>query len=384
YALYAASSIAACGTVIVAVIPGANKTLVEIIAAAVIVVYTFLGGFNAVCWTDFFQGMLMLLALMIVPIVAYIILQTSGPIGNPAADVPNYYNFLSSGKFDWASVSDILTGFGWGLGYFGMPHILVRYMSIRSEKEMKKSQITGSLWTALILLLATFVGLIAREFLGDIVTSDNKSSVFIMIVDNIFSTGALAVIGGLLLSAIVAASMSTADSQLLLSSSAFASDIYKTTIKKDASEKEVLWVGRIAVIVILVIAVLIALFVSSDIMSLVSAAWSIFGAAFGPAILLSLFWKRFNFKGAAAGIISGFVVSVLWMVLFNFPYYGFEKVIAATNLYEIVPGFIVGLITAVIVTLCTKKPDAETEKIFDDAVKMGTDEKVKEVESTQD
>ena len=370
YCLYAASSIAACGTVIVAIIPQANKTLVEIIAAAVIVAYTFLGGFNAVCWTDFFQGLLMLVALMAVPIITFIILKTDGAVADPAAYNPNYYNLLSSGKFDWDSVSDILSGFGWGLGYFGMPHILIRFMSIKSEKEMRKSQITGSIWTALILLMATLVGIVAHEFLGNKIDSSNKNSVFIMIVDTIFSAGGLAVLGGLLLSAIIAASMSTADSQLLLSSSAFAADIYKTSIKKNASEKEILWVGRIAVIVILVLAMLVALFVSDDVMSLVSAAWSIFGAAFGPVILLSLYWKRFNYKGAVAGIISGFLTSILWMVLFNFPYYGFEKVISYTNLYEIVPGFIVSIIVAVITTLLTNKPDEITEKIFDEASKM--------------
>ena len=370
YCLYAASSIAACGTVIVAIIPSANKVMVEIIAAAVIVAYTFLGGFNAVCWTDFFQGLLMLVALMAVPIIAFIVLKSSGPVAEAAAANPNYYNFLSSGEFDWASVSDILTGFGWGLGYFGMPHILIRFMSVKSEKDMRRSQITGSVWTALILLFATFVGLIAHEYLGADIDKDNKSSVFIILVDTIFSAGGLAIIGGLLLSAIVAASMSTADSQLLLSSSAFAADIYKTTIKKDANDKEVLWVGRIAVIVLLVFAVLIALFVSSDIMSLVSAAWSIFGAAFGPVILLSLYWKRFNYKGAVAGIISGFLTSVLWMILFNLPYYGFGEVLANTNLYEIVPGFIVGLLVAVVTTLLTDKPDEVTEKIFDEASNM--------------
>ena len=369
YCLYAASSIAACGTVIVAIIPDANQVLVEIIAAAVIVGYTFLGGFNAVCWTDFFQGLLMLLALMAVPLIAFALLKSDGAVAAPAATDANYYNFLSSGKFDWKSVSDILTGFGWGLGYFGMPHILVRYMSVKSEKDMRRSQITGSIWTALILLFATFVGLIAHEYIGGNVDSGNKNRTFIMIVDNIFSNGGLAIIGGLLLSAIIAASMSTADSQLLLSSSAFAVDIYKTS-KKNANEKEVLWVGRIAVIVILVVAVLIALFVSDDIMSLVSSAWALFGAAFGPVILLSLFWKRFNYKGAVAGIIAGFVTAVLWMVLCNLPYYGFGKVLFDTNLYEIVPGFIVGLIVAVVVALTTENPDQATQKIFDDAVAM--------------
>ena len=373
YCLYAASSIAACGDVITAIIPQADKTLVEIIAAAVIVIYTFLGGFNAVCWTDFFQGLLMLIALMAVPIITYIILGTSGAVAAPVAENPNYYNLLSSGKFDWASISEILSGIGWGFGYFGMPHILIRFMSIKSEKDMRRSQITGSIWTALILLFATFVGLIAHEYIGGNINDGNSSSVFIILVDKIFSTGGLAIIGGILLSAIIAASMSTADSQLLLSSSAFAQDIYKTTIKKKASDKEVLWVGRIAVIVILVIAVLIALFVSSDIMDLVSSAWALFGAAFGPVILLSLFWKRFNYKGAVAGIISGFLGVIMWWILFK-GIYTLKPVIVNTKLYELFPAFFIGLITAVVVTLCTKKPDEETQKIFDDASAMKNDE----------
>ena len=373
YCLYAASSIAACGTVIVAIIPEADKLLVEIIAAVVIVGYTFLGGFNAVCWTDFFQGMLMLLALMAVPIITFFILSASGPIA-PVETSASYYNLLSSGSFDWASVSDILSGIGWGLGYFGMPHILVRFMSIRSSREMKKSQIIGSVWTGIILLMATLVALVAHEYLGNSVSPEEKSSVFIILVDTIFSNGGLAIIGGILLSAIIAASMSTADSQLLLSSSAFAADIYKSSIKKNASDKEVLWIGRIAVVVILILAMLIALFVSSDIMSLVSAAWSIFGAAFGPVILLSLYWKRFNYKGAVAGIIAGAAASILWLVLCNMPYYGFDKVLLATNLYEIIPGFIIGLITAVCVTLLTKAPDKETEVLFDEAVALKDEE----------
>ncbi|MBE7087849.1 MAG: sodium:proline symporter, partial [Clostridiales bacterium] len=291
---------------------------------------------------------------------------STGTVGGVAVTTPeNYYNLLSSGKFDWDSIAGILTGLGWGLGYFGMPHILVRYMAIKSEKEMKKSRILGIIWITIILVMATVVGLVAHEFLGDNVNSANKSEVFIMMVRSIFGYGALALIGGLLLSAIVAASMSTADSQLLASSSSFASDIYKTTIKKNASDKEMLWVGRIAVAFITIVALFIALFGSNDIMQLVSAAWSIFGAAFGPAIILSLFWRRFNYKGAVAGIITGFVLSILWMVLFNFEYYGFTSLLYNTKLYEIVPGFVVGMAVSVIVSLCTKAPDKEVEELFD-------------------
>ena len=265
---------------------------------------------------------------MLVPVVA------CGVIGNgvKAPDMAvgeNYFSFLSSGKFDWTSVASILTGLSWGLGYAGMPHILVRYMAIKNEKEMKRSQILGIVWIALILIMTTVMALVARVYFGAEMES-NKEQVFVVLVRRMMSWGAVALIGGFMLAAIVAAAMSTADSQLLASSSSFASDIYKTTVRKNASDKELLWVGRATVAAVTAIALVIALVAGgTSIMSLVSAAWSIFGAAFGPAMILALYWKRFNYKGANAGIITGFVVSVLWMVLFNFEYYGFTSVVAA-------------------------------------------------------
>ena len=374
YCLYSASSIVACGDVFIAILPKAAdyKVLVEIVAAVVIVAYTLLGGFSAVCWTDFFQGLLMLGALMIIPIITSIAIGVNGSIDTVVTG-ENYYNLLSSGKFDWESVAQILTGLGWGLGYFGMPHILVRYMSIKSEKEMKKSQRIGIVWFIIILSFATYVGLIAHEYLGVMINSDNKNSAFIMLVDSLLSNGALALLAGVFLSAIIAASMSTADSQLLAASSAFSSDIYKTTVRKNASDKEMLWVGRIAVAVILVIALLIALFGPNDIMQLVSAAWSIFGAAFGPAVLLALFWRRFNYAGAISAIITGFVVSILWLVLFNFEYYGFTSVVFNTQLYEIVPGFIVGMLVGVLVSVFTKAPSEEVTALYDSVGKTVED-----------
>ncbi len=373
YCLYTASSIVACGDVFVAIMPAAKdyKVLVEIIAGVIILSYTLLGGFNAVCWTDFFQGMLMLMALMIVPIIAYIGLQTSGTIAGATVITPdNYYNLFNCGKTTWESIATILTGLGWGIGYLGMPHILIRYMSIKSEKEMKKSQIIGSVWIVIILTMSTIAALIAHEFLGSSVPKDEENLVFIKMIEAIFDNGALTVVGGLFLPAIIAASMSTADSQLLASSSAFSSDIYKTVINKKASDKEMLWIGRIAVCVILVIAIFIALYGSQDIMSLVSAAWSIFGAAFGAVILLSLVWKRFNYKGAVAGIIAGFVVSILWMVCFNFECYEFKSLIANTYLYEIIPGFICSLVVATVVSLLTKKPSDDVVELFEEVQKL--------------
>ncbi len=372
YCIYMASSIYACGTILEAITNGAIPFIWGmVISTIIIVVYTLLGGFNAVCWTDFFQGMLMLGALMILPIIA--VFMVGGEFKIPG-DATHFYSLLSTGKFDWGSVSDIISGLGWGLGYFGMPHILVRYMSIKSEKEMRKSQIIGSSWTFIILVMASILGLVAYSFLGDSLTDGNKTLVFVNITRKIFGYGALALIGGILISAIVAASMSTADSQLLASSSAFVSDFYKPVINKNANNKQIMMVSRIGVFTISIIAFFIALFVSSSpkaegIMDLVSAAWAIFGASFGPVILLSLFWKRFNYKGAVVGIITGFAVSIIWMILFALDYHSFTSVIFYTNIYEIVPGFIAGLIAAVITSLCTEKPSQEVVDLFNSVEK---------------
>lgn len=185
-----------------------------------------------------------------------------------------------------------------------------------------------------------------------------------------------------MLAAIVAAAMSTADSQLLASSSSFASDIYKTTVRKNASDKELLWVGRATVAAVTAIALVIALVAGgTSIMSLVSAAWSIFGAAFGPAMILALYWKRFNYKGANAGIITGFVVSVLWMVLFNFEYYGFTSVVANTQIYELLPGFVLSMIAAVVTSILTPKPSDEVVALFDKAKEYRDEEEAVEAQA---
>lgn len=357
YCVYAASSIVACGTLFQTVFDLGDdmKHWVMIGATAVILVYTFLGGFNAVCWTDFVQGLMMLAAIMAVPIIAAVVMGKAdfAPVA-PVVTDENYYNLLSSGKLDWASISDIFSGFGWGLGYFGMPHILVRYMAIRSEKEMKKSRVTGIIWTGLILTMACIVALVGHEYLGSSLDAGNKNLVFITMVRDLFP----AFLGGVLLSAILAASMSTADSQLLASSSAFASDVYKKVIRKDAKDKEMLFVGRIVVIFISIVALIIALTPGTGgIMELVEAAWGAFGAAFGPVILLALHWKRFNYAGAVAGITTGFLVDAMWYLFLS----------GETNLYEIIPGFFCGLTAAIVTTLITKEPSKEVTDMFDRA-----------------
>ena len=353
YCVYSASSIVACGDLFKTVL-GADPRIAMIVATAIIVLYTFLGGFNAVCWTDFFQGLLMLAALMLCPIIAVFALKAgSFTPGTSAALSENYYNVLSSGSFDWASIADIISGFGWGLGYFGMPHIIVRFIAIRSEKDMKRSQIVGSCWTTVILIMSVIVGLLGRQLFGDSL-SDSQSLVFVTMVRTFFP----AFLAGVLLSAIIAAAMSTADSQLLASSSAFSSDVYKSVIRKNASNKEMMWAGRIVVVVIAIVAFIIASSPScKGIMALVECAWGAFGAAFGPAILLALYWKRFTYSGAVAGIVAGFVVDMAWYFFLS----------GTTGVYEIVPGFICGLIAAVVVSLLSKKPSQEVLDRFEQA-----------------
>ena len=351
YCVYSASSISACGTLFNTVI-GMDKQTAMIIATAIILLYVFLGGFNAVCWTDFFQGLLMLGALMLAPIIALFAMNAADFIA-PAVNVTeNYYSLLSGGSFDKQSLMDILSGLGWGLGYFGMPHILVRYISIKSEHEMRKSQIIGSSWTTLILIMSCVVGIVGRKFLGD--GLEDQSLVFVTMVRKVFP----AFIAGILLSAILAAAMSTADSQLLASSSAFASDIYKPVMRKNASDHEMLWAGRIIVVVISVVAFFIANSPNcGGIMALVECAWAGFGSAFGPVILLALYWRRLTYSGAVAGVTVGFVVDALWYAFLSTP----------TGLYEIIPGFLCGLIAAVVVSLLSKAPGKEVTDLFDRA-----------------
>ena len=343
YTVYAASSIKACGTLFNTVI-GMNANTAMYLAAAVIIIYTFLGGFSAVCWTDFFQGLLMLGALLIAPIFAVFMLDKGAAEALPAG----FMNPMTNWK-------EIVSGLGWGLGYFGMPHIIIRYMSLKSQKELKKSAKIGITWTILIIIFSVAAGAIGRRFLGFDQNIADNSLVFITMVRKIFP----ALISGILLSAVLAAAMSTADSQLLAASSAFASDVYKPIIRKgNATDKEMNWAGRIVVLVISVIALIIAANPNAgSIMDLVSNAWGLFGAAFGPVIMLSLFWRDLSFAGAIAGIVVGSVVDALWLAF-----------LSGTGIYEIIPGFILGLIVAVVVSKANKASEEE-KALFDECMK---------------
>lgn len=336
---------------------GIDYVLGLTIGTAVIMVYTFLGGFFAVVWTDFFQGMLMFFALMIVPIIAYFLLDNVSlvQIGEMKT---NFLSFTANadGSIKW---TDIISNLGWGLGYFGMPHILVRFMAIKSSSLIKKSRIIAMVWVLITLVASVMIGIIGYAYLaqnGKFLNSPEAAeTVFMVLIQDIVPGFA----AGILLCAIVSAIMSTSDSQLLVTASAVSNDLYKALFRKEASDKELLKVSRIAVVIVSVIAYIMALDPSATVMGLVSYAWAGFGAAFGPTILFSLFWKRMTMYGALAGMVSGGVAVVLW-----------KSFLSATGIYEIVPAFIISCIVIVGISLIDKEPGEDVTSLFDKALKV--------------
>lgn len=368
FTVYVASGFVAGASVFTTVFPSLSTSTAMIVFALAMLACTFLGGFKAVCWTDFMQGLLMLAAVLAVPIV---IVATQN-LDTSALEAVYTYTDGASGRsvtcefgtgLFTSGWKDIVSGLGWGLGYFGMPHILVRFMSIEKPSMIKKSATVAIIWVVLSLGATCLIAYFGRMLLAEeLLTAGAQKTVFIAFARKLFPT----FIAGVLMAAILAASMSTADSQLLVASSSFTSDIYKPIIRKNASEKEVLWMGRLVVLIVAVIAYFIASSKAEGaqaIMNLVENAWAGFGSAFGPTIILSLFWRRFTYKGAVAGVTAGAVVDVLWLAFMS-----------GTGIYEIIPGFIAGFVAAVAVTLLDKTPDKEVEGIFDRATAAGFDD----------
>lgn len=346
-----------------------------IIAAVVILVYTLLGGFKAVCTTDLIQGMLMLVAILTVPIIAYAIISGNGGFDANLAKhgVTNAASFVNPFTVNDQPIpfNNVISGLAWGLGYFGMPHILVRFMAVKSEKEIKKSGTIAIIWVSLAFVASFFIGILGRAFVTSNLTDATSETVLIRMIQQIFTDNfVLIFIGGIFLCGILAAIMSTADSQLLVTASAISEDMYKGAIKKDASEKNALMIGRVAVIVIAVIAFAIAIDPNSSIMGLVSDAWAGFGAAFGPVVLLALFWKRSNAAGAMAGMISGALTVIVWdYIPMISTADGLSTIGNATGLYSLAIGFPAALVIMVIVSLITKKPNDEIVKEFESVQK---------------
>lgn len=339
-----------------------------IVAAVVILVYTFMGGFKAVCTTDLIQGLMMIVAILTVPVLAYAILtfdtSFSSALAAKGVEQPaQFLNFFVNGDGTPVSAVSIISNLAWGLGYFGMPHILVRFMAVKSNEEIKKSRKIAVVWVIISLTASCLIGLIARGYLTAQLDDATSESVFIRTIQQLFSgNGVLIFIGGIFLCGILAAIMSTADSQLLVTASAVSEDLYKGAVKKNASEKSSLLVGKIAVAVVAVIAFFIALNPKSSIMGLVSDAWAGFGSAFGPVVLLALFWKRSTLSGAISGMATGALTVIIWDYI---PLVNCQTLYAATNLYSLVVGFGLALIVNVIVSLLSKKPSKEIMDEFD-------------------
>ena len=369
FLVYTASALAAGGKLFNLVF-GIDYTVAMTVGAAVILVYTFMGGFMAVCTTDFIQGMLMLVGLLAVPLIAMGFVG-AGNVGdlveksNVAGGASAYLNIMYNGAEKHRFI-DILSQLAWGLGYMGMPHILVRFMAVKDEKELSKSKGVAILWVALSLAFACVIGVVGRAYLYPTVLEGGQSeNVFIAMIIDLFTKDIkLPIVGGIFLCGILAAIMSTADSQLLVSASSVAEDIYKGILKKDADDKKVLRVSRITVLVIAVLAYIIALDPNSSIMGLVSNAWSGLGSAFGPIVVLSLFWKRTNFQGAVAGVVTGALTVIVWDYI---PLVGGQSLGAATGLYSLLVGFALSLVAIVVVSLLTPPPTEEMLQEFEDA-----------------
>ncbi len=366
FTFYTASGFVAAAKLFSTLFPVSYTTALWI-GAVVVIGYTLLGGYMAVCWTDFIQGSLMFVAIVLVP--AIVICNAGGFA--PTVDQLNEINpylqslFTSASTGKAAGFIGLVSCMAWGLGYFGMPHILVRFMSINNPAEVKGSRRIAMTWVVVSLAAAIVIGLVFHLFLkqkgltlADVGNDPEKC--FLVMINGIFSTGVLArVFAGILLSAILAAIMSTADSQLLVSASSFTNDLYGR-LRKGASNKELVLVSRLAVALVAAVAVALSMNEKGDffkvVMKMVSFAWGGFGAAFGPLILLALFWKRVNLAGAVSGMVVGAATCFFWKFYLAA---NFAKAYPILGVYELAPAFLLSLVVTVVVSLATKRPSDE-------------------------
>ncbi|HEY9576307.1 MAG TPA: sodium/proline symporter PutP [Pseudobacillus sp.] len=332
---------------------GLDYHLGLLIVSAVVIFYTLFGGFLAVSYTDVVQGLIMFLSLLLVPIVGLFL---TGGLSETATSIravdPQLLSFVSG-----ASFLGVLSAVAWGLGYFGQPHIIVRFMAISSVKEVKSARRIGIGWMFLSLFGAVATALIGIAYYQqNNATLDDPETIFITLGQIIFHP----FIAGIMLAAVLAAVMSTISSQLIVTSSALIEDLYKAVIKTDAPDKQYVFYGRLAVLVVSIIAMVLAWPNSDTVLKIVSFAWAGFGASFGPIILLSLYWRKLTAKGALWGMITGAITVIIW-----------GNVESLTNtLYEIVPGFIICWIVTYLVSLATYQPNEEINREFTEAVEL--------------
>ncbi|MCB5160978.1 sodium/proline symporter PutP [Marinomonas algarum] len=351
FLFYTSSGLVAGGKLFETVF-GLDYTYAVIIGTICVVSYTLFGGFLAVAWTDLVQGLMMSAALVIVPLIA-MDGGWSELSSTLTAKNPELLNAWTSVKGEPLSTIAIISLVAWGLGYFGQPHILARFKASRSNKDIGTARRIAVIWTFISMVGALLIGLVGINYVdvnlaGELADSEK---IFMILVNAVFHP----VVAGILLAAILAAIMSTADSQLLVSSSALAEDFYKQLFNKEATQQQIVNVGRFAVIAISIVALVLALNPESSVLGLVSYAWAGFGAAFGPAIMLSLFWRNMNRNGALAGIIVGGVTVVVWKQLTG----------GIFDIYEIVPGFVLSTLAILVFSILTGAPEKSVTDGFD-------------------
>jgi sodium/proline symporter len=378
FTVYAASCFVTCGKLFSQLF-GAPYVAMMILGAIFVLIYTFLGGFLAESASDFMQGVVMIVALVVIVTVGLVNAGGIGAVIENSKNIPGFLEFF--GMANPATVDGVQATIGnvplfgekssygfltvcstlaWGLGYFGMPQVLLRFMAIRSEKELKPSRRIAMIWVVISLGVAVFIGIMGRTiFPTEHLTASAAESIFITL-----ATSSLpAILAGFVMAGILAATISSSDSYLLIAASAVAKNVYQGVAHKKATDKQVMTVTRITLLVIALIAIIIALDENSVIFNIVSFAWAGFGATFGPLMLFSLFWKRTNRAGAIAGMVGGGSMVFLWKLVIK-PLGG------VFGIYELLPAFIFSSICIVVVSLLTKAPDAEIEADFE-AVKAG-------------
>lgn len=352
FVLYVSSGIVAGGKLFESTY-GLTYTTGVVVTLSVVVLYTFFGGFLAVSLTDFFQGTLMFICLVMVPIVAFV---------NVGVDPGTFANKVTAinpalwDLFRGTSVATIISFLAWGLGYFGQPHIIVRFMAIKSAEELKSARRIGITWMAIGLLGAVASGLIGLVYFTDRNSPlADPETVFLRLGDILFHP----FITGIILAAVLAAIMSTISSQLLVCSSSITKDFYMTFLNKEAAPKQQVLVSRLAVLIVAAIATFFAYLPNKTILDIVGQAWAGFGSSFGPVLLLSLYWKKMTKWGALAGMVVGGLTVIIWIATGLTGY-----------LYEMVPGFSLSLISVVVVSLLTKQTDKAVDKEFADMEKI--------------
>ena len=333
---------------------GMEYTIGLLVTSLVIIVYTFFGGFRAVCVTDSIQGMLMFFALFIVPFVA---IYACGGVSETFSQIdPANFNFFPNGD-GTVSTLLIVSALAWGIGYFGQPHIIVRFMAIKKPSDINKSTLVAMIWVIITLAAAVLIGLLGTVYFADNPLAEGAhETVFIVMSNQMFNPA----LTGVFLSAVLAAVMSTAASQLLVTSSALASDIYKSLIRPHAKEGEILLVNKLSVLLVSLIALYLSFDPNSSIFGIVSNAWAGLGASFGPVVVLSLYWKHITKNGAIAGVVTGALGTII--------FYNLKSLGGIFAIYELVPAFLLSLLAIFIFSKIGTPNDASIENDFETAV----------------